>query len=278
MDLERYEPSGKFSLIMIPGFVIAAAALAVCAGGYQALQGVALGFWWHVVVLVVLSGVVGAVSVFLVTGGRCRSTPVAVGVSVSLALVTVAASWCWAFQPFANAIREQAPDLETLDLYWTGVPSFVSYALTNRWSANGAPLPEAVVVGFWLAEVAAVVGFTLVMLKPALGQPYCERCDATLKTRTLGLGGMPTERAEQLVQQGNLAGLVGLINEGNAGEKQVVLSRSACESCPTAFLSVIEVTYLPGRKERRRVIAKHLVLPRELSDRLLARITERDAA
>jgi hypothetical protein len=260
--METYRPSGRFSARLVPTLLLASVTLATATYGTVALFDAVTG--WKIAPLV-LGG--NALATFFaaslaVSTGRCRNAAVGAAAGVLTALVGVASSHAWSYAravDFADRVEGASRPPGFAGYFAWRVEN--GYHVADRHTrfgtrTSGRIAGWSVAVG-WLVEALVLVAVGRAAGRGAVGDAYCEACDAPTRRRFAHVPTTP-EHVARLRAARDAADLSTLARSTAPGAPTTIYHLDQCPRCQRGWLSV---TVRAGADGPREALHRAVELP-----------------
>ncbi len=265
--MERYTPSHRFGPLALPGLVVAAAAAAALAWGYQfAVDWIPL-IYVGFLATIGFGFALGYLVREVVVRGKVRSPGLALGILGVVVLAGWGASFWWAYeralsQAYDEIVQDRDVDPKpTREQLADTIPfgKYIDLRLEEGWSvghvgtmhSRSKPMISGPFVYLvWLVELGILVFYGRKKLGTAAATPYCETCGVwtTPTEHPPAVGGIGSEVADA-ADAGDLARMLTPRTAPDI-ERALGYVVHACPSCDTsAWLDVTseEVATVKGK-------------------------------
>ncbi len=206
-----YEPSGFFRPTAI--LLTLAAAAAGVALAWLYVLAVQLIPWIQLDLLATagFGALLGLLLKLALTKGHCRNRLLALVLALLGRLVPLAASYWWSYQSTLSKVKADGGGDFTMR-QGPQVRRKIGWTITN--GSHRQPTSDSLdgwqVDAVWTVEALIVLGIVLGMGYTTAQQPYCESCNEWGVRQTLAIGGRARGDVAELIEQGNVDGLLAL--------------------------------------------------------------------
>lgn len=278
--IQVYQKSMRFRGSAIPmGFLYSLAAGVLGAYLYTLFQSWVPFIYLNIVAAIGFGALIGIAAGWALKKAHCRNTLLAVIIAAAGAIAGEGVSYWLSYEDLVDtfAASEGIP-AEDLKAEF-GILDYVALRIDTGYtigrassSSNGPTVSGWVMVLVMLAEVLIVLGSAIGFAVSWISVPYCERCSAWTKSRTLGeiLGVDESSLNNAMSREDLPSAMRPVFAEGS--DKRLEYQLHQCDTCNETSYLTLTLKWLEGKKgkkneEKSTMIVKYaLVTPEEVEN------------